>query len=127
MEKIDKFDSSKHTFKTKKEAEKAAQELGLEGSHSHQGESGTLFMPGKTHKVFMKAQQVNSDGQGMDKKKKNKYMSARDAMYQKLLKDRGYRKNSHKSKVDKHGKKSPYMDGLASDEGAIGREFDKGL
>jgi hypothetical protein len=63
----------------------------------------------------------------MDKKKKNKYMSARDAMYQKLLKDRGYRKNSHKSKVDKHGKKSPYMDGLASDEGTIGREFDKGL
>ena len=128
MAKMVKFDSSKYTFKTKTEAEKAAQELGLEGSHSHKGEGGTLFMPGKTHQEFMKAQQSKGDGQGMDKKKKNKYLAARDAMYQKLLKDMGgYRKNSHKSKVDKHGKKSPYMDGIASDEGTIGREVDNGL
>ena len=128
MAKIGKSDKPRYSFKTKKEAEKAAQELGLKGTHTHQGESGTLFMPGKTHQEFMKAQQGKGDGHGMDKKKKNKYLAARDAMYKKLLKDMGgYRKYAEKNKADKHKKKSPYMDGIASDEGTIGREFDKGL
>jgi len=113
-------------FKSKAEAEKAGQTLGLEGSHSHQTEAGeTVYMPGKTHKEFMESRDKKSDG----RKVKSKYQAARDAMYQKRLKDMGsYRKYSEKKQADMHGgkkkKKSPYADGMKSDAGTIGREID---
>ena len=83
-------------------------------------------MPGKNHEEFQKAQK---DGKGM----KSKFQAARDAMYQKRLKDMGaYRKYSekkadHPPSAHKKKKKSPYADGVASDAGSIGREFDKFL
>ena len=122
-----KCDSPSYTFKSKAEAEKAGGALGLSGSHTHTNEKGeTLYMPGKNHEEFQKAQK---DGKGM----KSKFQAARDAMYQKRLKDMGaYRKYSekkadHPPSAHKKKKKSPYADGVASDAGSIGREFDKFL
>jgi len=126
MEKMDlyKSDAPRFTFKSKAEAEKAGQALGLEGSHSHQTEAGeTVYMPGKNHKEFMKSQDKKSDG----RKVKSKYQAARDAMYQKRLKDMGsYRKYSEKKQADMHGgkKKKPYAADIASDAGTVGREID---
>ena len=126
-----KSDAPRFTFKSKAEAEKSGQALGLEGSHTHQNEAGeTVYMPGKNHKEFMESQDKKSDG----RKVKSKYQAARDAMYQKRLKDMGsYRKYSEK-KVDhppsahkKDKKKGPYMDGVQSDLGTIGRAFDEVL
>jgi len=121
-------DSPSYMFKSKAEAEKAGGALGLSGSHTHTNEKGeTLYMPGENHEAFEKAQ---GDGKGM----KSKYLAARDAMYQKRLKDMGaYRKYGEK-KVDhppsahkKKKKKSPYADGVASDAGTVGRELDNML
>ena len=74
-------------------------------------------MPGKNHEEFEKAQK---DGKGM----KSKFQAARDAMYQKRLKDMGVSKKG----VQRHGYKytdateprNPYY-GVASDAGTIGR------
>ena len=66
-------------------------------------------MPGKNHEEFEKAQK---DGKGM----KSKFQAARDAMYQKRLKDMGVGKKGKKGDgykyTDGHKKKkkkSPYM------------------
>jgi hypothetical protein len=57
-----KCDSPSYTFKSKAEAEKAGGALGLSGSHTHTNEKGeTLYMPGKNHEEFEKAQK---DGKG---------------------------------------------------------------
>lgn len=123
------FDSSKFTFKSKAEAEKSGQGLGLEGSHSHLNEAGeTVYMPGKNHKEFMESQEKKSDG----RKVKSKYQAARDAMYQKRLKDMGSVRKYSEKKVDHPAsahkkKKSPYADGIQSDAGTIGRLFDEVL
>ena len=118
-------DSPSYTFKSKAEAEKAGVALGLKGSHTHTNEKGeTLYMPGENHEAFEKAQ---GDGKGM----KSKYLAARDAMYQKRLKDMGASKRyaGEKKKGDGHNKKkkSPYADGVASDAGTVGRELDNML
>ena len=121
-----KFDSSTFTFKSKTEAEKSGQALGLEGSHSHLNEAGeTIYMPGKNHKEFMEAQEKKSDG----RKVKSKFQAARDAMYQKRLKDMGSYKKYSEKKVDHPGsahskKKKPYAADIASDAGTVGRELD---
>ena len=61
-----KCDSPSYTFKSKAEAEKAGGALGLSGSHTHTNEKGeTLYMPGKNHEEFEKAQK---DGKGMKSK-----------------------------------------------------------
>ena len=118
-------DSPSYTYKSKAEAEKAGVALGLKGSHTHTNEKGeTLYMPGENHEAFEKAQ---ADGKGM----KSKYLAARDAMYQKRLKDMGASKRyaGEKKKGDGHKKKkkSPYADGVASDAGTVGRELDNML
>ena len=126
-----KYDDSKYTFKSKVEAQKAGKALGLEGSHTHTNQAGeTVFMPGRNHKEFMESQDKKADG----RKVKTKYQKARDEMYQKRLKDMGsYRKYSEKkadhpaSAHKKGNKKSPYMDGVKSDNGTIGRAFDEVL
>ena len=83
-----------YMYKTKEEAEKAADALGLKGTHTHKGEDGsTLYMPGDSHAAFMKARGEAKDGH----KKKSRYQAARDAMYKKLLKDR-YKYSSEASK-----------------------------
>jgi len=115
----------KFSFKSKAEAQKAGMSLGLEGTHTHTNEAGeTVYMPGKNHEEFMKAQGDKKDG----KKVKTKYQAARDEMYKKRLKDMGsYRKYSEK-KADHppsaHKKKKPYADGIASDPNTVGRELD---
>lgn len=123
-------DNSSYTYRSKTEAEKAGIALGLEGSHSHKTETGeTVFMPGRNHKEFMESQEKKSDG----RKVKTKYQQARDEMYRKRLKDMSYRKYSEKkadhppSAHKKDKKKSPYMDGVQSDMGTIGRAFDEVL
>ena len=118
-------DSPSYTYKSKAEAEKAGVALGLKGSHTHINENGeTLYMPGENHEAFEKAQ---GDGKGM----KSKYLAARDAMYQKRLKDMGASKRyaGEKKKGDGHKKKkkAPYADGVASDAGTVGRELDNML
>ena len=125
-----RYDGSKYTFKSKAEAEKAGKALGLEGSHTHTNQAGeTVFMPGRNHKEFMESQDKKADGH----KEKTKYQKARAEMYQKRLKDMGsYRKYSEKKQADMHGakkkkNKSPYMDGVKSDNGTIGRAFDEVL
>ena len=125
-----KSDTPRFTFKSKTEAEKAGLALGLEGSHSHTTETGeTVYMPGRNHKELMESQEKKSDG----RKVKTKYQQARDAMYRKRLKDMSYRKYSEQ-KADhppsghkKDKKKGPYMDGVQSDSGTIGRAFDEVL
>tara|TARA_B100001778_G_scaffold279556_1_gene243961 strand:- start:1007 stop:1396 length:390 start_codon:yes stop_codon:yes gene_type:complete len=126
MDKV-KSDALRSTYKSKAEAEKAGMAMGLEGTHTHTNEAGeTVYMPGKNHEEFMKAQEDKKDG----KKVKTKYQAARDEMYKKRLKDMGsYRKYADgKKKADFHGKnkkkKSPYADGVASDAGTVGRELD---
>ena len=48
-------DISKHYFKTKEEAMKDAEKMGLKGVHSHKSEKGeTLYMAGPNHGAFMK-------------------------------------------------------------------------
>ena len=48
-------DISKHYFKTKEEAMKDAEKMGLKGIHSHKGENGeTLYMAGPNHEAFMR-------------------------------------------------------------------------
>ena len=48
-------DVSKHYFKSKDEAMKDAEKMGLKGVHSHKGEKGeTLYMAGPNHAAFMK-------------------------------------------------------------------------
>lgn len=126
-----KYDSSKYSFGTKREAENAAAKLGIEGTHTHQGEDGgTLYMPGKSHEELMEA--TKGDGHGMDKKKKSKYLMARDAMYKKLMADKKGKRmdpGDHKKMKDGHYKKDrkPYADGFKSDAGTIGRLFDEVL
>ena len=127
-----KCDSPQYTFNTRSEAEQAAQALGLEGSHSHQGQDGkTVYMPGKTHEEFMEATEQN-DGHGMDKKNKSKYLMARDAMYKKLMADKKHKRmdpGDHKKAKDGYHKKDrkPYADDVKSDEGVVGRSFDEVL
>lgn len=115
------------TFKSKAEAQKAGMSMGLEGTHTHTNEAGeTVYMPGKNHEEFMKAQGDKKDG----KKVKSKFQEARDEMYRKRLKDMGaYRKYSekkadHPPSAHKKKKKSPYADGIASDAASVGRELD---
>ena len=123
-------DASSYTYRSKAEAEKAGMALGLEGSHSHTTEAGeTVFMPGRNHKEFMESQEKKADG----RKVKTKFQQARDEMYRKRLKDMSYRKYSEKkadhppSAHKKGKKKGPYMDGVQSDQGTIGRAFDEVL
>ena len=48
-------DVKKHHFKTKEEAMKDAEKMGLKGIHTHTTEDGeTLYMAGPDHKTFMK-------------------------------------------------------------------------
>ena len=48
-------DVKKHYFKTKEEAMKDAEKMGLKGIHTHTTEDGeTLYMAGPDHKTFMK-------------------------------------------------------------------------
>jgi len=48
-------DVKKHYFKTKEEAMKDAEKMGLKGIHTHETEEGeTLYMAGPDHKTFMK-------------------------------------------------------------------------
>ena len=48
-------DVKKHYFKTKEEAMKDAEKMGLKGIHTHTTEDGeTLYMAGPDHKAFMK-------------------------------------------------------------------------
>jgi len=48
-------DVNKHYFKTKEEAMKDAEKMGLKGIHTHTTEDGeTLYMAGPDHKTFMK-------------------------------------------------------------------------
>jgi hypothetical protein len=123
-------DGSSYTYRSKTEAEKAGIALGLEGSHSHKTETGeTVYMPGRNHKEFMESQEKKPDG----RKVKTKYQQARDEMYRKRLKDMSYKKYSetkadHPSSAHKKDKKKgPYMDGVQSDTGTIGRAFDEVL
>jgi len=111
------------TFTNKAEALKAAKALGLEGSHTHKGQSGELlYMPGKSHKEFMESQQ-NTDGHNK-KSAKSKFLAARDAMYKKRLEDMGsYRKYSDGKKK----KQKPYSDDMAPNAGDIGRNIDEVL
>jgi hypothetical protein len=110
------------TFTTKAEAIEAAQALGLEGSHTHKGQSGELlYMPGKSHKEFMESQQ-NIDEHNK-KSTKSKFLAARDALYKKRLEDMGaYRKYSDGKK-----KKKPYSDDMTPNAGEIGRNIDEVL
>jgi len=49
------FQCSRLTFKTKEEALKDADEMGLKGFHTHKTEDGeTLYMAGPNHESFMK-------------------------------------------------------------------------
>ena len=127
LEKMDKAkcDAQKFSFRSKAEAQKAGMSMGLEGTHTHTNEAGeTVYMPGKNHEEFMKAQGDKKDG----KKVKTKYQEARDEMYRKRLKDMGaYRKYSEKKDHPPSAhkkKKSPYADGVASDAATVGRELD---
>lgn len=48
-------DVKKHYFKTKEEAMKDAEKMGLKGIHTHKTEDGeTLYMAGPDHETFMK-------------------------------------------------------------------------
>ena len=48
-------DVMKHYFKTKEEAEKDAEKMGLKGIHTHKTDDGkTLYMAGPNHEAFMK-------------------------------------------------------------------------
>ena len=48
-------DVNKHYFKTKEEAEKDAEKMGLKGIHTHKTDDGkTLYMAGPNHEAFMK-------------------------------------------------------------------------
>ena len=48
-------DVMKHYFKTKEEAEKYAEKMGLKGIHTHKTDDGkTLYMAGPNHEAFMK-------------------------------------------------------------------------
>jgi hypothetical protein len=48
-------DVKKHYFKTKEEAMKDAEKMGLNGIHTHKTEDGeTLYMAGPDHETFMK-------------------------------------------------------------------------
>ena len=79
----------------------------------------------------MEATEQN-DGHGMDKKKKSKYLMARDAMYKKLMADKKHKRmdpGDHKKAKDGYHKKDrkPYADDVKSDEGVVGRSFDEVL
>jgi hypothetical protein len=122
-----KTDMSGYMFKTKDEAEKAADEMGLKGAHAHKMEDGsTLYMPGDSHESFMKARKGMKDGH-----KKTKYQAARDAMYKKMLKDK-YKYSSESQKDSEaveeveasEPAKTPYAAGFDAVDTNIGRVFD---
>ena len=47
-------DEQEYMFSKKEDAEKVAEELGMDGVHSHESEDGrTLWMPGNSHEEFM--------------------------------------------------------------------------
>ena len=79
-------DISKHYFKTKEEAMKDAEKMGLKGIHSHKGEKGeTLYMAGPNHEAFMrkhkevlkmkdKSESMDMDDKEMKEKHSEGYM-----------------------------------------------------
>lgn len=64
-------DPNKHYFKTKEEALKDADKMGLKGFHTHKTEDGeTLYMAGPNHESFMKKhKEITKAGWRSDKKK----------------------------------------------------------
>jgi len=80
-------DINKHYFKTKEEAMKDAEKMGLKGIHSHKGENGeTLYMAGPNHEAFMrkhkevlkmkdKSESMDMDDKEMKEKHSEGYMT----------------------------------------------------
>ena len=114
-------DISKHYFKTKEEAMKDAEKMGLKGVHSHKSEKGeTLYMAGPNHGAFMKKHKEMLDksakaGHYGDKKKakaemspkqkgaldKNKDGKISKEDFEMLRKDKKESKSMHKDKDKK--------------------------
>ena len=84
-----KCDSPSYTFKSKAEAEKAGGALGLSGSHTHTNEKEKPFT---CLERITKSLRRHKGRQGHEVQ----VQAARDAMYQKRLKDMGARKKGKK-------------------------------
>jgi|TARA_B100000073_G_scaffold142705_1_gene117418 hypothetical protein len=131
MENQNTRDDMSGAYKTQEEARKAADRMGLKGTHTHKGEDGsTLYMPGRSHEDYMRYMESKKDGHGKKKdmhmkKKKTKFQAARDAMYKKMM-DRSYKKSSEDVAETEtpEVKPSPYASGFDAADTTIGRVFD---
>ena len=133
MENQNTRDDMSGAYKTQEEARKAADRMGLKGTHTHKGEDGsTLYMPGRSHEDYMRYMESKKDMHGKKKdmhmkKKKTKFQAARDAMYKKMM-DRSYKRSSEDEAETKtetpEVKPSPYASGFDTADTTIGRVFD---
>jgi len=131
MENQNTRDDMSGAYKTQEEARKAADRMGLKGTHTHKGEDGsTLYMPGRSHEDYMRYMESKKDMHGKKKdmhmkKKKTKFQAARDAMYKKMM-DRSYKKSSEDTAetATPEVKPSPYASGFDTADTTIGRVFD---
>ena len=89
-------DVSKHYFKSKEEAMKDAEKMGLKGVHSHKGEKGeTLYMAGPNHEAFMRKHKEvlkmkdKSESMDMHDDKEMKEKNSEGYMYMKKKKAEG--------------------------------------
>jgi len=113
-------DVNKHYFKTKEEAMKDAEKLGLKGVHSHKGEDGkVMYMAGPDHATFMKKhkEMMDKKAKAMDMKKEEKKMDA--AYHDKKKTEAGYH-DKKKAKAEMSPKQKGALD--KNKDGKISKE-----
>jgi len=113
-------DVNKHYFKTKEEAMKDAEKLGLKGVHSHKGEDGkVMYMAGPDHATFMKKhkEMMDKKAKAMDMKKEEKKMDA--AYHDKKKTEAGYH-DKKKAKAEMTPKQKGALD--KNKDGKISKE-----
>ena len=111
---------SKHYFKSKEEAMKDGEKMGLKGVHSHKGEDGkVMYMAGPDHATFMKKHKeiMDKKAKAMDMKKEEKKMDA--AYTDKKKTEAGYQ-DKKKAKAEMSPKQKGALD--KNKDGKISKE-----
>ena len=133
-------DISKHYFKTKEEAMKDAEKMGLKGIHSHKGKNGeTLYMAGPNHEAFMRKHKevlkMKDKSESMDhgdKEMKEKHSEGYMHMMKKkkaeadmhMIKDGEHMDKPKKTKAGYHDKKKAKAEMSPKQKSALDKNKD---
>ena len=130
-------DISKHYFKTKEEAMKDAEKMGLKGIHSHKGENGeTLYMAGPNHEAFMrkhkevlkmkdKSESMDMDDKEMKEKHSEGYMYMKKKKAEgEMIKDGQHMGKPKKTEAGYHDKKKAKAEMSPKQKSALDKNKD---